>query len=166
MGYTLEQLTEHDRTAVVDIFNYYIEHSFAAYWETPRGYGVFDQFAALTGDYPTAAAKTDAGETVGFAFLRPYHPADSFRHTAEITYFIAPEHTGKGLGARLLEYLTAAARKKEITILLASISSRNDGSIRFHRTHGFVECGRFLSIGRKHGELFDVVWMQKQLPSP
>ncbi|WP_243669404.1 hypothetical protein [Methanoculleus chikugoensis] len=35
--------------------------------------------------------------------------------------------------------------------------------MRFHRRHGFVECGRFRNVGSKHGVLFDVVWMQKFL---
>jgi L-amino acid N-acyltransferase YncA len=29
--------------------------------------------------------------------------------------------------------------------------------------NGFRECGRFLKIGRKFGEDFDAVWLQKRL---
>ncbi|MFC1475471.1 GNAT family N-acetyltransferase [Candidatus Zixiibacteriota bacterium] len=163
MEYAIVPMTEDERTAVVDIFNYYIEHGFAAYWATTVGYEVFDRFLALARDYVAVTVKTDAGETVGFAMLRAFHPADSFRHTAEITYFISPAHTGQGLGTRLLDHLSAAARAMEITILLASISSRNEGSIRFHQKHGFIECGRFRGIGCKRGQTFDMVWMQKEL---
>jgi len=35
--------------------------------------------------------------------------------------------------------------------------------IEFHLKNGFRECGRFMKVGRKFGEDFDVVWMQKQL---
>ncbi|MCP4710551.1 MAG: N-acetyltransferase, partial [Planctomycetes bacterium] len=79
MEYSIAPLTEDDRTAVVDIFNYYIENSFAAYWESTMGYQIFDHFMAQAPDYPTVGVKADTGITVGFAFLRPYHPADSFR---------------------------------------------------------------------------------------
>jgi phosphinothricin acetyltransferase len=51
----------------------------------------------------------------------------------------------------------------EITSLLANISSRNRQSLEFHLRNGFRECGRFLKVGHKFGEAFDVVWMQKQL---
>ncbi|WP_277619444.1 GNAT family N-acetyltransferase [Methanoculleus sediminis] len=39
----------------------------------------------------------------------------------------------------------------------------NEGSIRFHRWHEFVECGRFESVGTKRGFPFEVVWMQKEI---
>jgi L-amino acid N-acyltransferase YncA len=50
-----------------------------------------------------------------------------------------------------------------VDTILASISSRNDGSIRFHKKNGFRECGRFRRVGRKFGQDFDIVWMQLRL---
>lgn len=47
--------------------------------------------------------------------------------------------------------------------LLASISSRNEQSLAFHRKRGFVECGRLRDVGVKFGKSFDVVWMQKRV---
>ena len=82
---------------------------------------------------------------------------------AEVTYFIHPAHTGNGLGKRLLDDLERGAGEKGIATLLASISSLNSGSIRFHRKNGFSECGRFQRVGVKKGQWFDTVWMQKTL---
>lgn len=50
-----------------------------------------------------------------------------------------------------------------IDSLVVSISSKNFESIAFHQKNGFRECGRFRQAGRKNGEDFDIVWMQKQL---
>jgi phosphinothricin acetyltransferase len=50
-----------------------------------------------------------------------------------------------------------------VETILASISSRNEGSLRFHRKHGFRECGCFEGVGRKFDQDFDVVWMQKRI---
>lgn len=161
MPYELAPLAERDRERVIDIFNHYIENSFAAYPEQPVPYEFFDRF--LGAEHSALAVRTDAGETVGFALLRPWHPASSFRRTGEIGYFLEPSHTGKGAGALILEHLTAGARSLGIDNLLASISSLNEGSIRFHQRHGFSECGRFRAVGRKRGRDFDVVWMQKQI---
>jgi phosphinothricin acetyltransferase len=47
--------------------------------------------------------------------------------------------------------------------ILAGISSLNPKSLAFHERQGFVQCGRFLNVGRKWGKDFDVVWMQKTI---
>jgi phosphinothricin acetyltransferase len=71
--------------------------------------------------------------------------------------------TGKGLGTVLVTHLIEAGREQGIATVLAGISSRNEGSIRFHERLGFVACGRFREIGEKKGQLFDVVWMQRMV---
>jgi len=110
--------------------------------------------------------KDEVGSLLGFGLLRAYSAVTSFSHAAEITYFLRPEHTHKGIGTQILEHLTEGANKQGITCLLASISSLNEASLRFHRRHGFVECGRFRRVGKKQGTFFDVVWMQKMLLPP
>ena len=57
----------------------------------------FDRVLKLSEGYPAAGVKNDAGEVVGFGFLRAFHAAGTFRRTAEVSYFLLPEHTGRGL---------------------------------------------------------------------
>jgi L-amino acid N-acyltransferase YncA len=97
---------------------------------------------------------------IGFGLLKRFHPSEVFNHTAELGYFIKPDYTVKGLGTLLLAQLIRDARKMNIRVLLASISSMNEKSIEFHKKHGFFECGRFEGIGQKQGQVFDLVWMQ------
>lgn len=163
MRTTFTPMTPGDRRAIMDIFNYYVENSPAAYPETRLPDAFFETLLKMCEGYPNAAVRNEAGELVGFGMLRPYSPIATFSRTAEITYFLRPDATGQGLGERLLEFLVEEGRKKHITSLLASISSLNQGSLRFHARHGFVECGRFRSIGRKQGKAFDVVYYQRML---
>ena len=165
MNIRFEKLGEGDREAVIDLFNYYIENSFAAYPEKKVPYGLFDQFLALTEGYPafTVRDEEQADRIVGFAFLRPYHPLAAFQRAAEITYFIEPGYTGQGIGSRILERITGEARRKGIDTILANVSSLNESSLRFHERHGFEECGRFRRVAKKKGQDLDVVWMQKIL---
>ncbi len=163
MDFTFEPITSDHRKSIIDIFNYYIENNFAAYPENQVPYDLFDHFIQATAGFPTVAVKDKNGTVIGFGTLRPYNPISTFFHTAEITYFIMPEFTGQGIGSSILDYLTQKAVERGVTSLLASISSKNEGSINFHKKHGFVECGRFRNIGKKNGQFFDVVWMQKTL---
>lgn len=161
--FVLEPMTPSHGDAVVEIFNYYITNSFAAYREQPVPRPFFERLLQATEGYPAYVAVDEAKRVVGFAFLRPFRQADSLRRTAEITYFLAPEATRRGLGTALLNRLIEQAKLNGIDTLLADISSRNPASIAFHRKHGFHECGRFERVGRKHGQDFDIVWMQKHL---
>lgn len=87
----------------------------------------------------------------------------AFSKAAEITYFIKPGFTGCGIGKAILEHLVEEGKKKGFTAIIASISSLNDGSIRFHLKNGFTQCGQLKSVGRKKGNTFDVVLCQRML---
>ena len=161
--YLCREMTADDAESVLSIFNHYVKNSFAAYPEQPVGPEFFAVLMKASAGYPRLVAVDQTDTVVGFAMLRPYHPMPAFAATAEISSFIAPSHTGHGIGQILLDRLIAGARAKGITNIMAGISGYNEPSIKFHRKHGFVECGKFLGIGRKRGMNFDVVWMQLHL---
>jgi len=163
LNVNIEPLSKDDRKEVIDIFNYYVENSFAAYPEQKVPYEFFDNILKISEGHPALCVKDERGHILGFGMLRAYSPFPTFSQTAEITYFIKPGHTGRGLGKKMLACLLARAREKEITSIIASISSLNAGSIDFHKKNGFAECGRFREIGTKKGKTFDVVYMQKKL---
>ncbi|GAB6181226.1 GNAT family N-acetyltransferase [Desulfotomaculum defluvii] len=153
-----------DRVPVIDILNHYIEHGYAAYPEKKLTYAIFEELFLKNEFYPRIVVELQEGNVVGFAMLRPYSPIPTFKKTAEISYFIKPDLLGQGLGTSMLKFLLEKAKGKGIINILANISSFNKGSIEFHRTHGFEECGMFKEIGFKNGVNFDVVWMQLKLP--
>ena len=161
--FVLKNLCPEDRIPVIDIFNYYIENSFSAYPETKVPYEFFDMFMNMTKGYPAVTLRNQEDEIIGFGFIRAYNPMPVFKRTAEISYFIKNEYTGNGLGQLLLEHLLTEAKNINIDCILASISSFNEHSIKFHLKNGFIECGRFLKVGRKKDTDFDVVWLQKAL---
>jgi L-amino acid N-acyltransferase YncA len=158
---TFDPISESERKGIIDLFNYYIGNSFAAYPEQKVPYEFFSLFLEACNNYPSVVAKLPDGNIAGFGMLRAHNPMPAFRHTAEITYFIQPDLTGKGLGSKMLAWFEQEGKKKGITTILASISSRNEGSIRFHARHGFSQCGRFVNVGVKRGTTFDTIWMQK-----
>jgi phosphinothricin acetyltransferase len=163
MPYTFEEMSEPHRQPVIDIFNYFITKSHAAFLIEPVTYSFFDHFLKMAHGYPALVVKAGPGQVVGFGFMRPHYLADSSQKAAQVTYFILPEHAGQGLGAALLGFFVDAARKMGLDSLFAHISSRNPESLNFHRKHGFQECARFPKAGCKFGVEVDAVWLQKQL---
>ena len=163
MKITLQPLGSEDGKDILDVFNYYVENSFAAYPEQKLPYEFAGVFMDMCKGYPSAVARDESGAIAGFGMLRAYNSMPAFAKTAEISYFLKPEFTGKGIGKMILEHLVVKAKEKGITSILAGISSFNEGSIRFHLNNGFIECGRFKSIGTKKGRTFDVVYCQREL---
>ncbi|OPX64139.1 MAG: Acetyltransferase (GNAT) family protein [Methanoregula sp. PtaU1.Bin006] len=151
-------MQESDRDAVMRIFNHYAATSFAAY---PEGPLPPQFFGPLREGAVSAIVAEHDGNIAGFGLLKPFLPFPVFRKTGMLTYFLAPECVGKGLGSRLLDRLMADAREKGLTMLVANMSSKNDASVRFHTRHGFTDAGHLTSVGEKFGEPFDVVWMQR-----
>jgi len=150
-----------DRDAVLEIFNYYILNSFAAYPEKPVGPEFFDMILAAIRNYPSGVLVQPDGNVAGFGFLRAYNPMPAFRKTAEISYFIKAEFNRSGLGTRLLEYLLDDAKQRGLQCILASISSLNQPSLQFHQKNGFQRCGCFKGVGVKNQKTFDLIWMQR-----
>ena len=164
MNLIFEKMTQDFSKEAMDIFNYYVENSFAAYPELKLPYEFYTKFLEMTKGYPAFIIKNkDDGKVVGFCFLRAYNPFPVFKETAEITYFLEKNEIGKGIGKKALNKLEEEAKKIGINKLLANISSENTTSIEFHKKNGFNECGRFHSIGKKKNKHFDVVWMEKTL---
>lgn len=161
MRYHFDDFTAADVPGILDVFNYFVEHTLAAYPIEKVG----DEFGGLlehiASGYPVIVVKGGAGQVLGFGLLHAFHPAGAFRRTAEISYFLRPNATRQGIGGALLAELVVRARAMGLGTLLASISSENAQSLAFHRTHGFEEVGRFRAVGHKMGRDFDVVYMQR-----
>lgn len=166
MQIVLQTSVPWEREEMAGIFNHYVEHSFATYTETPVTPERFNEIMDFHAGWPVVTARTVDGLMAGFGLLRPYSPIAAFSRTAEITCFIRPGFTGMGIGSEILAELESGARKLGIETILATVSSLNDRSVRFHEASGFRECGRLPGIGRKRGETFDVVLLQKSLITP
>jgi phosphinothricin acetyltransferase len=89
-------------------------------------------FLDICKDHPSVMVRNNEGVCAGFGMLRPHNPMPAFSHTAEITYFIRPELTGKGLGSQMLEYLVTDGKKRGISNVLEAFPTYRS-SIRFHQ---------------------------------
>ncbi len=90
---------EEDAGAILDIFNHYVEHSFASYFKTKVGAEFTRALLGIGRRYPFVVAKDDDGRVLGFGLLHPYHPGDTFHRAAEISYFLHPDCRRRGIGS-------------------------------------------------------------------
>jgi L-amino acid N-acyltransferase YncA len=155
-----------DTEQVAAIFAHYVATSVATFEEVPptaadwrRRLGELSRL-----NLPFLVAPGAQGAVCGYAYASPWRPKPAYRYTVEDTVYIAPGHTGRGVGSALLAGLLAGcadAGARQVIAVIADTGS--DASAALHRRFGFAEAGRLSGVGRKHGRWIDTVLMQKDL---
>lgn len=160
MVYSIRKTKDKDGKDIVKVFNYFVRDGLTAFPEKEARYDFFVNLKVMSRGYPFYSIENE-NRVIGFGLLSPYHLTETFKQTAIITYFILPEHTRKGLGGRLMEIMINDAKKIGVGNIIAKISSANESSLAFHQGQGFKECGKLKNVGKKFGQDFDVIYMQK-----
>lgn len=164
MQIKFEKMSIEHQKSIMKILNYYIENSMAAFPAATLPEQFFLMLMEKTKGYPAyAILHSETLEVTGFCWLSAYNPFSTFKETATISYFIAQNNVGKGIGEQCLERLETDAIQMGIKHIIAEISSENQQSLRFHAKHGFKICGELKNIGNKFKRNFDVIYMQKDL---
>ena len=93
----------------------------------------------------------DHGTVVGWAALSPVSPRSCYSGVAEISIYVDPEQSNRGIGTRLMVHLIAESEKSGIWTLYASIFPENKASHRLLLKFGFKEVGRRERIAQLDG---------------
>lgn len=153
-----------DLAAIVDVYNWYIEHSDATFDVEPATVATKrDWFATFDtcGRHRLVVAEED-GRVCGFAGSLPYRPHPAFDTTVELTIYLHPRCTGRGIGSLLYERLLGDLAGEPIHRMLAAIALPNDASEALHRRFGFVPVGVFDEYATKRGRHISSLWMQRE----
>ena len=94
------------------------------------------------------------------------HPeSGAFRCNAEIGYWLAQAHWGRGVGTRVARTLTERAfANPEITRVFAPVHAYNPASVRVLEHCGFVREGLLRASAVKAGTVIDRVLMARHRP--
>jgi phosphinothricin acetyltransferase len=117
----------------------------------------------LAAGLPWLAAEI-GGALAGYAYAAPYRPRAAYRFTVEDSIYLHPGHTGRGIGAELLDRLIAICAQAGRRQMVAVIGgSDNYASIRLHEKFGFRRAGLLRGAGYKFDRWVDSVLMQRAL---
>lgn len=102
------------------------------------------------------------GEIIGWAALTPVSSRCVYAGVAEVSVYVDPEHSGKGIGLTLLEELVHLSEAEGIWTLQAGIFPENIGSLRIHEKAGFRTLGIREKIGKQNGIWRDTVLLERR----
>lgn len=154
-----------DLAAVTAINAHYVANTVITFEETPPTVADWQaRLADLTArGFPFLVAEV-GGEVAGYAYAGPWRPKPAYRHTVEDSIYLAPGHSGRGLGGALLGALIDGATAAGLRRMIAVIADAGDDrSIALHRRHGFTEAGRLTEVGFKLGRWVDTTLMERPL---
>lgn len=165
MDAVIRPATADDCGAVAAIFGHYVTSSVVTFEVTPpTAERCRRTFADVTERGLPYLVCERAGRVAGYAYAVPWRDKPAYRHTVEDVIYLAPQHTGRGLGGQLLRALQRACAQAGVEQMIAVIAdSGNPASAALHRACGFTEAGRLRNVGRKHGRLIDTLLMQHEL---
>ena len=102
------------------------------------------------------------GEIIGWAALTPVSSRCVYAGVAEVSVYVDPEHSGKGIGLILLEELVHLSEAEGIWTLQAGIFPENIASLRIHEKAGFRILGIREKIGKQNGIWRDTVLLERR----
>jgi len=159
---------ERHAAAILDIFNDAIVNSTALYDYKPRAPESMGPWFATkqANGFPVIGMEGDSGELMGFASYGSFRAWPAYKYSVEHSIYIHKDHRGKGLGRTLLEALVAAARERDVHVMVGGIDATNAASIALHQQLGFEPAGIIRQAGFKFGRWLDLAFYQRILDTP
>ncbi|MFN8587588.1 MAG: arsinothricin resistance N-acetyltransferase ArsN1 family B [Candidatus Eisenbacteria bacterium] len=108
-------------------------------------------------------AAESGGAVVGYAYAGAHRARAAYRHSVEVSAYVAPEARRRGVARALYAELFARLAELGYCNAYAGIALPNDASLALHRALGFADVGVFRRVGRKFGRWHDVAWLHRVL---
>ena len=164
MSLTIRFANEADLPALLAIYNDAVENTLAIWNETLVDLENRREWlkARNRDGFPVLVAEREE-QVVGYASYGPFRPFEGFRHSSELSVYVASDARGGGIGRALLAELVEEARERKVHVLVAGIEAGNTASIALHKSQGFEDSGTLKQVGQKFGRWLDLTFMQKIL---
>ena len=151
---------EQHAAQVASIYNYYILNSIATFeLKEVDEIEMANRIKTISSKYPYLVALLNE-KIVGYAYANEWKQRSAYKNSAEVTIYLSPDATGKGIGRALYSELSAELRKTELHTVVGGIAQPNDSSIALHEKLGFNKIAHFKEIGFKFNKWIDVAYWQ------
>jgi phosphinothricin acetyltransferase len=154
-----------DLPGLVDLYNHYITTTAITFDIEPVTVATrtpwFSHYSS-TGRHRLLVAY-DGPSLAGYASTSPFAVKAAYETSVEVSVYLDPQQTRRGVGTALYEALFAAVASEDVHRAYAGITLPNDASVALHHRFGFTDVGVYREVGRKLGRYWDVLRMQREL---
>ena len=98
----------------------------------------------------------------GWAALSPFSNREVYRGVAEVSIYVHPEFSGRGIGTILMQALIDSSEKEGIWTLFSSVFPENIATIKLHQKSGFRLMGKREKIARLDGIWRDTLIFERR----
>jgi L-amino acid N-acyltransferase YncA len=160
----IRDATAADAAAVAALYSGYVLETAVTFEQTPvSAQDMTGRIAAARERSLPWLVAAESGELTGYAYASPWNPRSAYRHTVEVTAYVARGRTGRGIGSRLYEDLFVRLRALDVHAVVAVIALPNAASVALHEHFGLRRAGVFREVGRKFDRWVDVGYWQTVL---
>ncbi|TAN31465.1 N-acetyltransferase family protein [bacterium] len=159
--FTIRQATRDDLKAVVGIYNWAVNQTFATIDSEPLDTEEAAAWWEAHGKRSKLIVSTDESGVIGWARLLPWKQR-GFDVVEDLVY-VDPVHQGRGIGRALLTELIQEARGLGYHTIVATIATDNRSGLQLHSRLGFEVVGTIRDAAHKFDRWMDITLVQRRL---
>lgn len=146
-----------DSKVISDIFNHYVVNSFFTFEENPISTeGMQQKISEILDANLPFLVIINNDIILGYCNLHNWNNRLAYQHTKELSIYLNPNFTKKGIGSLLLSELLKNLNRESIHCILSTIAIPNEASVALHKKFGFEQASHMKQVGKKHGEWRDI----------
>lgn len=152
-----------DVPGMLAIYEYYVKNTAVSFeYEVPTVAEFTRRLENHKEVYPWLVWEED-GQILGYAYAGRAFERAAYSWNAEISCYL--KEKGRGMGRKLYGIIEEILLEQGVRKVYAVVTSANEPSIAFHKAIGYTEALVYKDVGFKHGQWYDVIWLEKQLCS-
>jgi L-amino acid N-acyltransferase YncA len=159
--FTIRPATHDDLPAVVGIYNWAVNQTFATIDSEPLDTEEAAAWWEANGKLSKLLVATDESGVIGWARLFPWNHR-GFDIVEDLVY-VDPVHQARGIGRALLSDLIDDARGLGYRTLVAAIAADNRSGLQLHTKLGFRIVGTIPDAAHKFDRWMDITLVQRSL---
>lgn len=157
----IRNIHKDDAESITNIYNYYVKNTVVSFEEQPIDTATMQQrIDDVTNSNLPWLVTEDNGAVVGYAYASMWKSRSAYRHSVEVSAYLLPTHTNRGLGKQLYKELFSILKSLNINTIIGGIALPNPASVALHESFGMEKVAHFKDVGYKFGKWVDVAYWQ------